>query len=116
MRIRAITAATAALAITLSAAAAGFADSGARTRIEITKLTATQIKGTIESGKRSCEKGRHVQVFRYEDFVSVKVGRVDAQNDGDWRLRKPLQPARYVAKVDYKPGCRYDLSPEKRLR
>jgi len=116
MRIRTITAAAAALAIALSAAPAGFADGGAKTRIEITKLTATQIKGTIDSGKASCKRGRHVQVFRYDGFLSVKVGRFDAQRDGDWKLATPLEPGRYFAKVDSKPGCRYDVSPDERLR
>ena len=116
MRTRATIATTAALAIGVLGVPAGFADGGAKTRIEIARLTATQIKGTIESGKASCEKGRHVQIFRYDGFLSIKVGRVDARSNGDWKLTKPLQPARYFAKVDSKPDCRYDVSSEKRLR
>ena len=115
MRIRAITAAIAALAMTVGAAPAAQADGGAKTRIEISKLTSSLIKGTIRSEKPSCKRGRHVQVFRYDGFLSIMVGRMDAQNDGDWRLRQTLLPGRYFAKVDSKPGCRYDVSPEKRL-
>ena len=109
----------AALAATASmafAAPASIADGGEKTRIEITKLTANSIQGTIESSKDSCVQGRHVQIFRYDGFLSVKVGRLDAKPDGDWKLTKPLQAARYFAKVDSKPGCRYDVSREKRLQ
>ena len=116
MRTRPLIAAVAALAVFLTAAPAAFAEGGARTRIEITRLTPTIIKGTIKSEKDSCKRGRHVQIFRYDGFLSVKLARFEAQRDGDWKLNKSLEPGRYFAKVDSKRGCRYDVSPEKRLR
>ena len=116
MRPRTLTAAIAVLALAATGAPSVTAGGDAKTRIEITKLTPTLIKGTIESGKSSCKKGREVQVFRMEGFVSHKVVRGNAQPDGDWKFKKDLKPAAYFAQVDSKPGCRYDVSPQKTLR
>jgi hypothetical protein len=93
-------------------------DGGAKSRIVIKKLTASKIAGTISSGKASCLKDRHVQVFRYEGYVSVKIDRGDAQSDGDWTFtfNNDLEPGKYFAKVDSKPGCRYDVSKNEFLR
>ena len=115
MRARRVTAAIAALAITATAAPSVTADGGAKTRIEIKELTPNLIKGTIESGKSSCKSGRHVQIFRMEGFLSHKVVRGDAQS-GKWRFKRELKPGVYFAKVDSKPGCRYDVSHSKTLR
>ena len=116
MRTRAIIVSIAAIAIAATAAPDGFADGDEKTRIEITRLSATKIKRTIESSKASCEKGRHVQIFRMDGFIAHKVDRGDAQSDGDWKFSRELQPGTYFAKVDSKPGCRYDVSPQKTLR
>ena len=91
-------------------------DGGAKSKILIKTLTPTKIAGTITSGKASCLKDRHVQVFRYEGYVSVKVDRRDAQSDGDWKFKRDLEPGKYFAKVDSKPGCRYDVSKNEFLR
>jgi hypothetical protein len=118
-RVLATLATLATLAVAFAAAFAAptaLADGGAKTRIEITRLTATMIKGTIKSEREACEKRRHVQIFRYDGFLSVKIARFDAQRDGDWKTTRDLQPGRYFAKVDSTKGCRYDVSPEKRLR
>ncbi len=114
-RAAGITAAVAAVALAAGALPAS-GDGGAKTKIVIKKLTHTKIAGTITSEKASCVKDRHVQVFRLEGFVSVKVVRGDAQNDGDWKFTKDLQPGKYFAKVDSKPGCRYDVSKNETLK
>ena len=116
-RMRATGIAAAVAAMTLAAGAPPAAgDGGAKTKIVIKTLTPNKIAGKITSEKDSCEKNRHVQVFRLDDFFSVKIVRGDAQNDGDWKFTPNLQPGRYFAKVDSRPGCRYDVSGKETLR
>jgi hypothetical protein len=106
------------LAVTALVAGVGPAsgDGGAKSKIVIKKLTSSKISGKISSKKDSCESGRHVQVFRYEGYVSVKVERGDAQSDGDWKFKGDYEPGKYFAKVDSKPGCRYDVSKNEFLK
>ena len=91
-------------------------EGGAKTEIKIKTLTASKIAGTIDSSKASCVKDRHVQVFRLDGYVSVKVDRADAKPNGDWSFKRSLEPGRYFAKVDSKPGCRYDVSKNETLK
>jgi len=91
-------------------------EGGAKTQIEIKTLKSTKIAGTIDSSKASCVKDRHVQVFRLDGYVSVKVDRGDAKDNGDWSFNKDLEPGKYFAKVDSKPGCRYDVSKNETLK
>ena len=108
----------AALAATtaISGATVASGDGGAKTQIQIKTLTANKIAGTIDSSKSSCLKGRHVQVFRLDGYVSVKVDRRDAKPNGDWSFKRSLEPGKYFAKVDSKPGCRYDVSKNEVLK
>jgi hypothetical protein len=115
MRATGIAAAIAAVTLAAGAPPAG-ADGGAKTKIVIETLTANKITGKITSKKDSCVHNRHVQVFRLDDFFSVKIVRGDAQNDGDWKFTPNLQPGRYFAKVDSRSGCRYDVSEKQVLR
>jgi hypothetical protein len=116
-RMRATGIAAAIAAVTLAAGAPPAAgDGGAKTKIVIKTLTANKIAGRITSDKEACERNRHVQVFRLDDFFSVKVVRGDAQNDGEWKFTPNLQPGRYFAKVDSRTGCRYDVSDKQVLR
>ena len=117
MRAAGAAAAIAAVSLVTSAVPAS-GDGGAKTQIQIKDLTPHKISGTISSGKSSCVSGRHVQVFRYEGYVSVKIDRGDAQPDGDWKFKfnNELQPGKYFAKVDSKAGCRYDTSKNEFLR
>jgi hypothetical protein len=91
-------------------------DGGAKTRIEIKSLTAHKMAGTIDSSKSSCVSGRHVQIFRLDGYVSVKIDRGDAKSNGDWSFKRDLEPGKYFAKVDAVPGCRYDVSKNERLK
>jgi hypothetical protein len=91
-------------------------DGGTKTQIEIKTLTAQKIAGTIDSSKSKCVKGRHVQVFRLDGYVSVKIVRGDAKSNGDWSFKKDLEPGRYFAKVDSIPGCRYDVTKNETLK
>lgn len=115
MQVAGVAAVIAAVALVAGVVPAS-GDGGAKTRIEIKTLTRSKIAGTISSGKASCVKGRHVQVFRLNGYVSVKIARGDAQSDGDWKFTKDLEKGRYFAKVDSKPGCRYDTTPNKTLK
>jgi hypothetical protein len=115
MRAAGITAAVAAVTLVAGALPAS-GDGGAKSKIVIKKLTTSKIAGTITSEKKSCVKGRHVQVFRYEGYISVKLDRGDAQSDGDWKFTGNFEPGKYFAKVDSKPGCRYDVSKNEFLK
>ena len=115
MRAAGIAAVIAAVALVAGSGPAS-GDGGEKTQIEIKKLTHTKISGTIDSDKKSCVKGRHVQVFRLDGFISVKIVRGDAQNDGDWKFTKDLEPGKYFAKVDSTSGCRYDVSKNETLK
>ncbi len=115
MRAAGVAATVGAMALIAGAGPAS-GDGGAKTQIVIKKLTANKIAGKITSEKDSCVSGRHVQVFRYEGYVSVKIARGDAQSDGDWKFTKDLEPGKYFAKVDSKPGCRYDVSKNEFLK
>lgn len=100
----------AALGLGLLAAPASVADNGAKSRIKITRLSSTLMKGKVSSEKAKCVGGRHVQVFRYEGFFSVKLGRFDSGPDGRWSFEASFIPGRYFAKVDSRSGCRYAVS------
>jgi len=89
---------------------------GAKSKITIEKLKNTGMSGEVNSKDRKCEKGRRVQTFRLDDFISVKIDIVFADNHGNWRSKKDLQPGTYFAKVDSINGCRYDVSDNKKLR
>ena len=115
MRAAGIAAVVAAVALVAGAGPAS-GDGGAKTKIVIKDLTRNKIAGKISSRKGSCEKDRHVQIFRLDGYVSVKVDRGDAKSDGSWRFKRDLEPGKYFAKVDSKPGCRYDVSKNERLQ
>ena len=115
MRAAGVAATVGAVALIAGAGPAS-GDGGAKTKVEIRTLNAHKIAGTISSSKASCVKDRHVQVFRLDGYVSVKIARGDAKSNGDWSFKKDLQPGRYFAKVDSKPGCRYDTSKNEVLK
>ncbi len=75
------------------------------------------ISGRLDSGNPRCLASRHIQIFRYiyDGFFSDKIARFDANRNGTWVLHRGLNPGVYFAKVDSKPGCRYDVSPNTRL-
>lgn len=89
---------------------------GAKSKIVIKTLKATGASGKVTSGSSKCEKRRHVQFFRIDDFVSVKIARMDTDGNGNWRTKRDLKPGLYFAKVDSREGCRYDVSSKERLR
>lgn len=116
-RMRAAGAAGAIAATVLVAGAVpASGDGGAKSKIVINKLTHTKMAGTITSSRGSCVSGRHVQIFRLDGYVSVKVDRGDAQSNGNWKFTRDLEPGKYFAKVDSKPGCRYDVSKNEILK
>jgi hypothetical protein len=113
----AIAALAAVAALGLTAVPLSAADGGAKTRIKIKKLTENGAKGKLLSGDNKCEGGgRKVSLFRYEDFISVKVEITHSKGNGAWRTKKDLKEGEYFAKVDASPGCRYAVSKTKRLR
>jgi hypothetical protein len=89
---------------------------GAKSKITIEKLKTTGASGKVTSRENKCEKNRRVQLFRLDDFISVKIDIVFADNHGDWRSKKDLEKGTYFAKVDSINGCRYDVSDNKKLR
>ena len=115
--IAAAVAAVATASLALAAAPFTAADGGAKTRIAIKKLTPNGASGKLRSGENKCEGGgRKVSLFRYEDFISVKVEITHSKPSGKWRTKKDLKDGEYFAKVDASPGCRYAVSKTKRLR
>ena len=103
-------------AVALIGAGPATGDGGAKTQIQIKTLTENKMAGTITSGKGSCLKDRHVQIFRLDGYISVKIDRGDAENDGDWKFKRDFEPGKYFAKVDSTPGCRYDNSKNEVLK
>jgi hypothetical protein len=89
---------------------------GAKSTIVIKSLKTTGAAGKVTSKESKCEKGRRVQFFRLDDFISVKIEKTNLDNHGNWRTNKDLQPGTYFAKVDSVSGCRYDVSDYEKLR
>jgi hypothetical protein len=107
--------ATLALAVIGATAPAASAEGGANSTIKLKKLTFSGAAGVVTSGRASCIGKRKVSLFRYEGFVTDKVGITHTNGKGKWRVDKSLKSGRYFAKVDATKGCRYDNSKTKRL-
>ena len=106
---------TAAIAFAAVAPAA-LGDGGEKSKIKITKLSANGAKGKVTSKAHSCEGGKKVSLFRFDDYVSVKISITKSKSSGAWRVKKDLKPGKYFAKVDASAGCRYAVSHYKSLR
>ena len=89
---------------------------GAKSKIVIKSLKTTGMTGKVTSKEGKCTKDRRVQLFRLDDFISVKIEKTRLDSHGNWRTNKDLQPGTYFAKVDSTPGCRYDVSDYEKLR
>jgi hypothetical protein len=89
---------------------------GAKSKIVIKSLKTTGMSGKVTSKEGKCTKDRRVQLFRLDDFISVKLDIIFTDNHGNWRSKKDLEPGTYFAKVDSIPGCRYDVSDYEKLR
>jgi hypothetical protein len=120
--IRRRTALTRALAAVLAIAALGLiaapanGDNGEKSKIVIKKLKPTGASGKVISKDHRCEGGKKVTLFRFDDYVSVKVEITHSKPNGSWRTKKNLQDGKYFAKVDASPGCRYAVSKYETLR
>jgi hypothetical protein len=114
MRV-AVLAALATIAATIGPGQEAIArDGGAKCKIKIAKLTPQLAKGKVTSGANRCEgKGRKISLFRYEDFVTDKIAITYTNGRGRWKVRRPLAPGKYFAKVDHSRGCRYAVSRNK---
>jgi hypothetical protein len=97
-------------------APAALGDNGEKSKITIKKLRHTGASGKVSSKAHRCERGKKVSLFRFDDFVSVKISITHSKPNGTWRTKKNLKPGRYFAKVDASPGCRYAVSKYKTLR
>jgi hypothetical protein len=104
--------ATAALGLV---AAPAIGDGGAKSKIVIKKLKPTGAKGVVTSHDNGCVGNKKVSLFRFDDYVSVKIEITHSDSHGDWRTKKDLKPGKYFAKVDASAGCRYDVSKYKSL-
>ena len=56
-----------------------------------------------------------MSLFRFDDYVSVKIEITHSKSSGAWRTKKDLKPGKYFAKVDAAAGCRYATSKTKTL-
>lgn len=111
-----------ALAVVASVAAPVQADKGdkPKTKITIQKLTRSGASGKLSSKDRSCLRHRKVSLFRFDDYVSVKVKTTSSRSNGKWAAKKRnLKDGRYFAKVDSDKRngvtCLYDVSKSERL-
>ena len=91
-------------------------DGGEKSKITIKKLTPRGASGKVISKAHSCEGGKKVSLFRFDDYVSVKVEITHSNSNGAWKTKKDLKPGKYFAKVDASAGCRYAVSKYKNLR
>ena len=110
---------TLALAATVALGAiapAAIGDNGEKSKITIKKLKPTGASGKVSSKDHGCEGGKKVSLFRFDDYVSVKIAITHSKSSGKWRTKKDLKPGKYFAKVDASPGCRYAVSKYERLR
>jgi hypothetical protein len=116
-RNRILAAIAAAATMAFASAAPAIGDGGAKTQIKVTKLKASGAAGKITSNESKCEgKGRRVQFFRLDGYISVKIQKTMTESNGSWKIKRDLKPGRYFAKVDSSPGCRYDNSKNYRLK
>ena len=97
-------------------APAAIGDGGEKSKIVIKKLKSTGASGKVISKAHSCEGGKKVSLFRFDDYVSVKIEITHSKSSGKWRTKKNLKPGKYFAKVDASAGCRYAVSKYKTLR
>ena len=107
------------MALTLAAAAGALGDGGEggeKSKIVIKRLSADGAAGRVISKRAACEGGKKVTLFRLDDFISVKVEITQSNSNGRWQTGQDLIPGTYFAKVDASPGCRYAVSPFRKLR
>jgi hypothetical protein len=108
------------LAATLLLAPAALGANGAKSRITIKRISASGASGEVRSQSGACVSGRKVTLFRLDDFISVKVEITRSHGHGRWRVKRPLKPGRYFAKVDASRGngqtCLFDDSRRVTLR
>ena len=110
---------TVALVATLAFAAitpAALGDQGSKTKIVIKNLKSSGASGKVISKDHGCEGGKKVSLFRFDDYVSVKIEITHSNSSGTWRTKKNLKDGKYFAKVDASAGCRYAVSKYKTLR
>ena len=81
---------TAAIAFAAVAPAA-LGDGGEKSKIKITKLSANGAKGKVTSKAHSCEGGKKVSLFRFDDYVSVKISITKSKSSGAWRVEEGSQ-------------------------
>jgi hypothetical protein len=105
--------ATAALGLV---AAPAIGDGGEKSKIVIKKLRPSGASGKVISNDHSCERGKKVSLFRFDDYVSVKVEITHSNSRGAWKTKKNLKDGKYFAKVDASKGCRYAVSKYRTLR
>jgi hypothetical protein len=91
-------------------------DGGEKSKIVIKKLKPTGASGKVSSKDHSCVSGKKVSLFRFDDYVSVKIEITHSKSDGSWRTKKDLKEGKYFAKVDASAGCRYAVSKYETLR
>lgn len=111
-----------ALAAVASFAAPASADNAdkEKTKVTIKKLTRSGASGKLTSKDSSCLGRRKVSLFRFDDYVSVKVKTTRSSSNGRWAVKKRnLKAGRYFAKVaaNERNGvtCLYDASKSERL-
>ena len=112
-----LTAIALACTVALGAGApAAIGDGGEKSKIAIKKLSATGASGKVTSKASKCVGGKKVQLFRFDDYVSVKIEITKSKPNGKWRTKKDLEPGKYFATVTSSSGCRYAVSKYKTLR
>ena len=116
MRTALATLALAAMVAFGALAPAAVGDGGAKTKIVIKKLKSSGASGKVISKDHGCEGGKKVSLFRFDDYVSVKIEITHSNSSGTWRTKKNLKDGKYFAKVDASAGCRYAVSKYKTLR
>jgi hypothetical protein len=113
IRTKTLTTILAALLATVAlglVAAPAIGDQGAKTKIVIKNLKSSGASGKVISNDHGCEGGKKVSLFRFDDYVSVKIEITKSNSSGVWKTNKDLQAGQYFAKVDASAGCRYAVS------
>ena len=93
------------VAVLCLAAAPASGDQRAKSKIAIKKLKPGGASGKVSSKNPGCKGGKKVSLFRFDDFVSVKIEITKSKPSGTWRTKKDLARGRTSPRSTPRPAA-----------
>lgn len=111
-----VLAAIAAMALATGAPAATSAET-IKTKVKISKLTASGASGTVSSKESKCEKGRKVTLLYAGEYGVVRIGKAKTNSSGAWKIKDKIKDRGiFFARAAEKGSCAEGESKDQRLR